>query len=78
MAIRSSNIAANKTVLYREVHGASLPAWAWREMHTARTAAGDVRSAILLVNDGAETIAMMAKEDLDMLITPIREEGDQA
>jgi hypothetical protein len=76
MPIRSSVIAAGKDVLYREVTGASLPAWAWRELHTAKTGAGDNRSAILIVKEGAENIVVMAKEDLDMLITAIREEGD--
>lgn len=77
MSIDARVIAADEALVYREVKGASLPAWAWRELHTARGQAGGNRSAILLVKDGAETIVMMPKEDLDMLITRIREEGDE-
>lgn len=76
MAVRASVVGANTTVLYREVTGASLPAWAWRELHSARVGAGDNRAAVLLVKEASETIVMMPKEDLDMLVTRIREEGD--
>lgn len=77
MTISASNIGASESVVFRRVTGARFPAWVWRELHTTRTSAGDDRSGILVVEDGAEEIMMMTRLDYEMLITRIREEGDQ-
>ena len=75
MTIGARNISANDDLLYRRVDGASLPAWAWRELHTAKTSSGDSRSAILLINDGAESVAMMTQADLERLLSEAYREG---
>jgi hypothetical protein len=72
MTISASVVGAGEHVLYRDVQGASFPAWLWQELHTTWSVAGDERPSILLIQGGAETTALMLNEDLDSLMTFVR------
>lgn len=72
MPVEIRSLGYGDHVVYREAKGGTLPAWLFRELLSIRVAAGDSRSAILIIPEG-EPLAILSKRDLDALLSLERE-----